>query len=83
MTTYLERTFFTETIPNFCASLGITQHLIEGGIAWLEEVRGADGDLEDLYIRVRAGGSIWSRGIVLCPVPIRLIARRCSHVAKE
>jgi len=34
------------------ARLGITQHLIEGGIAWLEEVRGADGDLKDLYIRV-------------------------------
>ncbi|KAH9966659.1 aflatoxin-detoxifizyme [Russula dissimulans] len=34
------------------ARLGITQHLIKGGIAWLEEVRGAGGDLEDLYIRV-------------------------------
>ncbi|KAH9997284.1 aflatoxin-detoxifizyme [Russula vinacea] len=34
------------------ARLGITQHLIKGDIAWLEEVRGADGDLEDLYIRV-------------------------------
>ncbi|KAI0302020.1 aflatoxin-detoxifizyme [Russula brevipes] len=34
------------------ARLGITQHLIEGGIAWLEEIRGAGGDLEDLYIRV-------------------------------
>ncbi|KAI9509375.1 aflatoxin-detoxifizyme [Russula earlei] len=34
------------------ARLGITQHLIKGGIAWLEEVRGAGGELEDLYIRV-------------------------------
>lgn len=41
-----------ETNPLF-GRLGITQHLIKGGIAWLEEVRGADGDLEDLYIRVR------------------------------
>jgi hypothetical protein len=41
--------------PIFFDSLGITQHLIEGGIAWLEEIRGAGGDLEDLYIRVRGG----------------------------
>ncbi|KAI9446467.1 aflatoxin-detoxifizyme [Lactarius indigo] len=34
------------------ARLGITQHLIKGGIARLEEVRGADGNLEDLFIRV-------------------------------
>jgi len=34
-------------------SLGITQHLIQGGIAWLEEVRSSDGDLSDLFIRVR------------------------------
>ncbi|KAI0306584.1 aflatoxin-detoxifizyme [Multifurca ochricompacta] len=34
------------------ARLGITQHLINGGIARLEEVRGANGILEDLYIRV-------------------------------
>lgn len=34
-------------------SLGITQHLIKGGIARLEEVRDADGNLEDLFIRVR------------------------------
>jgi len=34
------------------ARLGITQHLIKGDIAWLEEFRGAEGDLEDLYIRV-------------------------------
>ena len=52
ITTYL--IFLHETT---CGSLGITQHLIEGGIAWLEEVRGAEGDLEDLYIRVRDGGS--------------------------
>ncbi|KAI0006024.1 aflatoxin-detoxifizyme [Russula compacta] len=34
------------------ARLGITQHLIKGGIAWLEEVRGAGGNLENLFIRV-------------------------------
>jgi len=34
------------------ARLGITQHLIKGGIARLEEARGADGNLEDLFIRV-------------------------------
>ncbi|KZT26206.1 aflatoxin-detoxifizyme [Neolentinus lepideus HHB14362 ss-1] len=34
------------------ARLGITQHLIKEGIARLEEVRGADGKLEDLFIRV-------------------------------
>jgi len=34
------------------ARLGITQHLIKGGIAWLEEIQSAEGDLEDLYIRV-------------------------------
>lgn len=34
------------------ARLGIAQHLIKGGIARLEEVRGADGNLEDLFIRV-------------------------------
>ncbi|KAI9466201.1 aflatoxin-detoxifizyme [Lactarius psammicola] len=34
------------------ARLGITQHLIKGGIARLEEVRGPDGNLEDLFIRV-------------------------------
>jgi dipeptidyl-peptidase-3 len=38
---------------NLFGSLGITQHLIKGGIAWLEEVRGLDGALEDLFIRVR------------------------------
>jgi dipeptidyl-peptidase-3 len=32
--------------------LGITQHLIKSGIARLEEVRGANGKLENLYIRV-------------------------------
>ena len=36
-------------------SLGITQHLIKGDIARLDEVRGLDGDLEDLFIRVRGG----------------------------
>lgn len=34
-------------------SLGITQHLIKSGIARLEEVRRADGSLENLYVRVR------------------------------
>ncbi|EPQ58127.1 aflatoxin-detoxifizyme [Gloeophyllum trabeum ATCC 11539] len=34
------------------ARLGITQHLIREGIARLEEVRGGDGRLENLYIRV-------------------------------
>ena len=34
------------------ASLGITQHLIKSGIARLEEVRGADGTLENAYVRV-------------------------------
>lgn len=33
-------------------SLGITQHLIKSGIARLEEVRGADGSLENVYVRV-------------------------------
>ncbi|TFK54893.1 dipeptidyl-peptidase III [Heliocybe sulcata] len=32
--------------------LGITQHLIREGIARLEEVRGKDGKLDNLYIRV-------------------------------
>ncbi|KAG6877715.1 hypothetical protein C0993_004810, partial [Termitomyces sp. T159_Od127] len=32
--------------------LGITQHLINSGIARLEEVRDADGQLENLYVRV-------------------------------
>ena len=34
------------------ARLGITQHLIASGIARLEEVRGADGALENAYVRV-------------------------------
>ncbi|CCL99112.1 uncharacterized protein FIBRA_01126 [Fibroporia radiculosa] len=34
------------------ARLGITQFLIKSGIAHLEEVRGANGTLENLYIRV-------------------------------
>ena len=34
------------------ASLGITQHLIKSGIARLEEVRAADGTLENAYVRV-------------------------------
>ena len=32
--------------------LGITQHLIKSGIARLEEVRDANGALENLYVRV-------------------------------
>ena len=38
--------------PTPQASLGITQHLISSGIARLEEVRGADGTLENAYVRV-------------------------------
>ncbi|KAF5330737.1 hypothetical protein D9619_005755 [Psilocybe cf. subviscida] len=34
------------------ARLGITQHLIKSGIARLEEIRGADGQLENAYVRV-------------------------------
>ncbi|KAI0320104.1 aflatoxin-detoxifizyme [Amylostereum chailletii] len=34
------------------ARLGITQCLINGGIAYLEEVRSSSGQLENLYIRV-------------------------------
>ncbi|KAF8077954.1 peptidase family M49-domain-containing protein [Lyophyllum atratum] len=34
------------------ARLGITQHLIDSGIARLEEVRDANGKLENLYVRV-------------------------------
>ncbi|KAI0093655.1 aflatoxin-detoxifizyme [Irpex rosettiformis] len=34
------------------ARLGITQHLIKAGIARLEEVRAADGSLENIYVRV-------------------------------
>ncbi|GJE95136.1 aflatoxin-detoxifizyme [Phanerochaete sordida] len=34
------------------ARLGITQHLIKSGLARLEEVRGADGTLENVYVRV-------------------------------
>ncbi|PFH54364.1 hypothetical protein AMATHDRAFT_135808 [Amanita thiersii Skay4041] len=34
------------------ARLGITQHLIRSGIAKLEEVRDANGNLENLYVRV-------------------------------
>jgi hypothetical protein len=33
-------------------SLGITQHMIKEGLVTLEEVRGADNSLENLYIRV-------------------------------
>ncbi|KAG5342740.1 hypothetical protein C0989_008689 [Termitomyces sp. Mn162] len=40
-----------ETVALFC-KLGITQHLINSGIARLQEVRGADGQLENLYVRV-------------------------------
>lgn len=35
-----------------CQRLGITQHLIRSGIARLEEVRDANGNLENLYVRV-------------------------------
>lgn len=34
------------------ARLGITQHLIKEGIAYTEEVRGADGKLENFFVRV-------------------------------
>jgi len=34
------------------ARLGITQHLIHSGIARLEEIRDADGTLQNLYVRV-------------------------------
>ncbi|KAH6918593.1 dipeptidyl peptidase III [Coprinopsis sp. MPI-PUGE-AT-0042] len=34
------------------ARLGITQHLINSGIARLEEIRDADGHLENAYVRV-------------------------------
>jgi len=34
------------------ARLGITQFLIKAGIAHLEEVRGSDGSLDNLYVRV-------------------------------
>ncbi|KAH9981302.1 aflatoxin-detoxifizyme [Lactifluus volemus] len=40
------------------ARLGITQHLIKGGIARLEEVRGADGVLDDVFIRVDRGKAL-------------------------
>jgi len=65
----MNATLLPETIPLFCGSLGITQHLIKGDIAWLEEVRGAEGDLEDLYIRVRDHGSLWGRIVLSYPYP--------------
>ncbi|KAL1762213.1 peptidase family M49-domain-containing protein [Schizophyllum commune] len=34
------------------ARLGITQHLFKHGLATLEEVRGSDGALENVYVRV-------------------------------
>ncbi|KAF9260465.1 aflatoxin-detoxifizyme [Marasmius fiardii PR-910] len=34
------------------ARLGITQFLIQNGVARLEEIRGSDGKLENLYVRV-------------------------------
>jgi dipeptidyl-peptidase-3 len=34
------------------ARLGITQFLIEGGLARLEEIRDSDGKLENIYVRV-------------------------------
>ena len=42
-------------VPTPQASLGITQHLIASGIARLEEVRAADGSLENAYVRVDRG----------------------------
>ena len=47
---YLHRTASEFTT---LARLGITQHLIHSGIASLEEVRNANGTLENLYVRVR------------------------------
>jgi hypothetical protein len=51
-TTHVD-SLLTCSVPLFCSD-GITQHLINGGIARLEEVQGADGILEDLYIWVHA-----------------------------
>jgi hypothetical protein len=39
--------------------LGITQHLIAGGIARLEEVRSAAGELENLYVKVCRGSPMY------------------------
>jgi hypothetical protein len=33
-------------------SIGITLHLIKEGVVWLEEIKGTDGKLQNLYIRV-------------------------------
>lgn len=43
------------------ARLGITQWLIKEGVARIEEIRAADGTLENLYIRVGifGFGCIW------------------------
>lgn len=38
--------------------LGISNHLIKAGIAYLDEIRDADGKLEDMYIRVGAGAAV-------------------------
>ena len=42
----------------FAYRLGITQFLIKGGIARLEEVRGSNGELENLYVRVSIHGFV-------------------------
>lgn len=59
---------FSHRMTLFFGSLGITQHLIKGGIAWLEEIRGAGGDLENLYIRVC--GSHWGGRNCLSPYQV-------------
>lgn len=64
----------------FFGSLGITQHLIKGGIASLEEVRGPGGDLEDLFIRV-CGSHLGLGGSTY--LTIRLTARKCSRMVKK
>jgi len=71
--------------PSFLTSdsLGITQHLIKGGIAWLEEVRGAGGDLEDLYIRVRAWQQLGGSGGGLAYFRTRLIVQKRSRMVKK
>lgn len=51
---YLNHLCDSATQTHESIRLGITQHLIKAGIARLEEVRGADGSLEDVYVRVRA-----------------------------
>lgn len=56
-------------------SLGITQHLIKSGIAHLEEIRGADGKLENLYVRVRlSSSSVSPKTVHLLPWSYRFFA---------